>query len=91
MANKIDISENELFNSTVKTKKYKTKFKYSVKISDISNLTKGDYVVHESYGIGMYNGVITLENKGIYKDYLEIIYKNNDKLYIPVSKIELIS
>ncbi len=87
----IFLSENELFNSTVKTKKYKTKFKYSVKISDISNLTKGDYVVHESYGIGMYNGVITLENKGIYKDYLEIIYKNNDKLYIPVSKIELIS
>ena len=87
----IFLSENELFNSTVKTKKYKTKFKYSVKISDISNLTKGDYVVHESYGIGMYNGVITLENKGIYKDYLEIMYKNNDKLYIPVSKIELIS
>ena len=87
----IFLSENELFNSTVKIKKYKTKFKYSVKISDISNLTKGDYVVHESYGIGMYNGVITLENKGIYKDYLEIIYKNNDKLYIPVSKIELIS
>ena len=87
----IFLSENEIYNNVIKKKKYKTKFKYSVKISDISNLTKGDYVVHESYGIGMYNGVITLENKGIYKDYLKIIYKNNDKLYIPVAKIELIS
>lgn len=89
--NYIFLSENEIFNNITRRKKYKTKFKYSVKISDISNLTKGDYVVHESYGIGMYNGVITLENKGVYKDYLEVIYKNNDKLYIPVSKIELIS
>lgn len=87
----IFLTENEIYNNVIKKKKYKTKFKYSVKISDISNLTKGDYVVHESYGIGMYNGVITLENKGKYKDYLEVIYKNNDKLYIPVSKIELIS
>ena len=89
--NYVFLTENEIFKNIIHKKKYKTKFKYAVKISDISNLSKGDYVVHESYGIGMYNGVITLENKGIYKDYLEIIYKNNDKLYIPVSKIELIS
>ena len=89
--NYVFLTENEIFKNIIHKKKYKTKFKYAVKISDISNLSKGDYIVHESYGIGMYNGVITLENKGKYKDYLEIIYKNNDKLYIPVSKIELIS
>ncbi len=70
---------------------YKNKFKYGTKIKSLDKLKIGDYVVHFSHGIGRYAGIVTLESKGIKKDYIYLQYKGNDKLYIPVEKIELIS
>lgn len=51
----------------------------------------GDYVVHMSHGIGRYLGIVTLTKRGLKKDYLNVEYKDGDKLYIPVEKIEYIS
>ena len=87
----IIITDKELFNISVTKKKYKTKFKYSSKIKDLNKLEIGDFVVHDTHGIGIYNGVKTLSMNDIKKDYLEVLYKGNDKLYIPVEKIDLIS
>ncbi|MBQ8891972.1 MAG: transcription-repair coupling factor [Bacilli bacterium] len=81
----------DLFNIKNTKKKYKTKFKYAVKVKDLNSLNVGDYVVHTVNGIGIYNGIKTLNSLGLKKDYLEILYKGDDKLYIPVEKIELIS
>ena len=61
------------------------------KIRDINKLNPGDYIVHSAYGIGQYIGLKTLTKNGLKKDYLEIVYRDNDKLYIPVEKLELIS
>lgn len=85
------LTANELFLQKEKNKKYNTKFKYSSSISDSSKLSVGDYVVHNIHGIGIYNGIKTLTSSDITKDYLEILYQDNDKIYIPVEKIELIS
>ena len=85
------LTEKELFNTHEYPKKYKTKFKYSTKIKNIDSLNIGDYIVHSLCGIGIYNGIKTLEMHNIKKDYLELIYKNNDKLYVPVEKIDVIS
>ena len=85
------ITAQDLFDVKRSKKVYKTKFKYSTKIRDINKLEIGDYIVHNASGIGIYNGIKTLGLNGIKKDYLEILYKGNDKLYIPVEKIELIS
>lgn len=85
------LTETELFNKHVNKAKYKTNFKYSSKIRNINNLEIGDYVVHSLHGIGIYNGIKTLSQMGLLKDYLEILYQGKDKLYIPVEKIELIS
>ena len=84
------ITLNEIYkvNNTIK---YKSKFKYGSKIKDINKLQIGDYVVHQANGIGRYLGIITLTNKNIRKDYIYLQYKDGDKLYIPVEKIELIS
>ncbi len=90
-ADKIVLTDRDLFNIRETKKKYKTKFKYAVKINDINKLEIGDYIVHSINGIGIYNGIKTLNPNGLKKDYLEILYKGNDKLYIPVEKIELIS
>jgi len=89
--NYIFISEDEIFGKTNKIVTYKTNFKFGKKINNITKLSTGDYVVHNIHGIGRYIGLKTLEQNGMKKDYLLIEYKGDDKLYIPVEKIELIS
>lgn len=85
------LTANELFKNTINKKKYNTKFKYSTSINNINKLEIGDYVVHNVHGIGIYNGIKTLELNSIVKDYLEVLYQGTDKIYIPVEKIELLS
>ena len=70
--------------------KYKNNYHIGKKIKDIDSLSLGDYVVHRQHGIGIYNGIITLNTSGIKKDYLQINYKDTDKVYIPVEKISSI-
>ena len=89
--NYIFISEKELFGIKANKTSYKSKFKYGTKIKELNNLNIGDYVVHVNHGIGRYDGIKTINNHGCLKDYIEISYLNEDKLYIPVEKIELIS
>ncbi len=89
--NYIVISESEIYNRKPDQFKYKTSFKLGTKIRDINKLNVGDYIVHYSHGIGRYIGIKTLSKNGFKKDYLELEYKDGDKLYIPVEKIELIS
>lgn len=87
----IFLTSYNLFNYQESKKKFKTKFKYSTKIKDINKLEVGDYIVHQAHGIGIYNGIKSLDVLGMKKDFIELIYKNNDKLYIPVEKIDTIS
>ena len=89
--NYVFLTANELFLVKEKQKKYRTKFKYSSTISDINKLSVGDYVVHNIHGIGVYHGIKTLSLSGVQKDYLEVLYQGEDKLYIPVEKIDLLS
>lgn len=85
------ISDSEIFNHKINKNKYKNNFKYGIKIRNIDKLKIGDYVVHNIHGIGKYLGIKTLEKNKLKKDYLIIEYRDKDKLYIPVEKIELIS
>ena len=84
------ITESELYGKKEENN-YKTKFKYGTRIKDITKLEIGDYVVHNTHGIGRYLGLKTIVKNGLKKDYLTIEYQKGDKLYIPVEKIELIS
>lgn len=85
------LTDKNLFDVRQSKKKYKTKFKYSMKIRDVNKLELGDYIVHNVNGIGIYNGIKTLSFNNVQKDYIELLYKDSDKLYIPVEKIDLIS
>lgn len=84
------VSENDIYNTKTETR-YKNKFRLGTKIRDINKLQVGDYVVHEAHGIGRYCGLKTLTKNGLKKDYLAVSYKDDDKLYIPVEKIEFIN
>ena len=85
------LTEYELFIRQHNKNKYKTNFKYSSKIKSINSLEIGDYIVHNINGIGVYNGLKTLKQGDYLKDYVEILYQDSDKLYIPVEKIDMIS
>ena len=88
--NYVYISENEIFNKK-HVQDYKTNFKYGTKIKDITKLQIGDYIVHNTHGIGRYIGIKTISKNSLSKDYIQLEYKDGDKLYIPVEKIDLIS
>lgn len=49
---------------------------------------KGDYVVHEKHGIGISEGLVTLTTSLGTKDYLCIMYRGGDKLYLPADKMD---
>lgn len=84
------LTETELFKINSQKKKGYIKYKDAKVINDYTELNIGDYVVHDTHGIGQYMGIKTLEMKGTKKDYLYIAYKGNDTLYIPVENFKLV-
>ncbi len=60
-------------------------------ILSYAELEVGDIVVHETYGIGRYLGLEKLKIDGVSRDYISIQYAGNDKLCIPVEKLDLVS
>lgn len=50
-------------------------------------LAAGDHVVHESYGVGRYHGMVTRDVSGVLRDYLLISYAGDDRLYLPTDQL----
>lgn len=90
-SNYIVISDVDIFSLGNTVKKYRSKFKTGTRTSNILDINKGDFVVHEMFGIGIYDGLVTIPKNGMKKDYLKIIYADDDILYIPVENIDRIS
>ncbi len=80
----------EIFHEKKKLGRYTNKFKQGEVLDDYLQLEKGDYVVHSQHGVGMYNGIVTREVEGKHKDFLQVIYKDNDVLFIPLEQFRLI-
>ena len=85
------IGRNDLFNNREEIVKYKSRYRLGTKIQAITNLEVGDYVVHEMFGIGIYQGLFTMNKQGFNKDYIKIMYDGGDSLYIPVENIDRIN
>ena len=60
-------------------------------ILSYAELETGDFVVHETYGIGRYTGIESLTCEGITRDYIGIQYAGSDKLFVPVEKLDKVS
>ena len=91
MDNYIVLSSNDLFRNVEIKKKYKNKFRLGTKVSSVNSISKGDYIVHEAHGIGIYDELCTIVKNGYKKDYIKLVYDRGDVLYIPVEKIDRIS
>ena len=75
---------------TIQTRE-KPKRKKAEIINSLSDISIGDLVVHNSYGIGVFDGVQKLTQDKISKDYIKIKYAGTDVLYVPVTQLDLIS
>lgn len=84
------ITDSELFKQQPKKKTRAQKLTNAERIKSYSEIKPGDYIVHIHHGIGRFVGIETLESGGVHKDYLHIVYKADDKLFVPVDKIDLI-
>ncbi|MDH5298252.1 MAG: transcription-repair coupling factor, partial [Desulfobulbaceae bacterium] len=81
------LSESELFGATRLGPKQKRQKGTTEAPLTFDELKIGDPVVHQTHGIGIYEGLLTMELKGIANDFLQIVYQDNDKLYVPVDRI----
>ncbi len=88
------ISETQLFGERVAQRRLRKKTiqrDTDSIVRELTELTIGAPVVHEEHGVGRYQGLITLELGGIEAEFLHLEYAKQDKLYVPVSSLHLIS
>lgn len=83
------LSESDFFSRKVKKTK-KTNNSLDLFAEQIATLKKGDHVIHKEHGVGVYEGLETLEIGGNTTDFLTIQYKDKDKVYVPVYKLNLV-
>ena len=61
------------------------------RIESYSDLSVGDYVVHETHGIGRFAGIVKMQVDGFEKDYIKLSYAGTDVLYVPATQLDMVS
>ncbi len=87
------IGEQQLFGERAgqKRKRRKSERDPEAIIRQLDDLQSGSPVVHAEYGVGRYLGLTTLEVGGIKGEFLQLEYADEDKLYVPVHALDLIT
>lgn len=83
------ISESDIFGKEKKKKKKRKSYE-GKKIQSFTELSVGDYVVHENHGLGVYRGIEKVEVDKVVKDYMKIEYAGNSNLYILATQLDVI-
>lgn len=83
------ITETDIFGAK-KKKPRRRRFTEGTKISRFDDLKVGDYVVHETYGLGVYQGIEKVEKERIVRDYMKIVYRDGGILYVPATGLDVI-
>ena len=83
------ITESDIFGAQQKKKKRHRTYE-GEKIQSFTDLSVGDYVVHENHGLGIYRGIEKLEVDKKVKDYIKIEYQGGSNLYILATQLDMI-
>ena len=81
-------TEKELFEADLKLSSKKASKDI---FKDYLALSVNDFVIHEKHGLAVFEGLVNLNISGISHDFLNLRYRNNDRLYVPVENISLIT
>lgn len=84
------LSEADFFAIKKKKTKQVKSLNKDLFAEQLATLKINDYVIHRDYGIGIYKGLETISALDQQNDYLVIHYEDNDKVYVPVYKLNLI-
>ena len=84
------ITEGDMFGAEKKRRKRKKTNYQGRGIQSFSELSVGDYVVHEEHGLGIYRGIEKVERDKVIKDYIKIEYGDGGNLYLPATRLESI-
>jgi transcription-repair coupling factor (superfamily II helicase) len=85
------VSEVDIFGTTAKRRVRRSK-KFADLVESVTALTEGDLVVHIQQGIGRYEGLKTLDISKTYRqDCVCLCYQNDDRLYVPVTHLDMLS
>ena len=86
------LTEGQLMaRQTPKAKPAKSGSTNRQKLASFTDLSPGDLVVHEQYGIGRFEAMEQIRVDGVIKDYVKIAYQGSDTLYVPATQLDLIS
>ncbi len=84
------LSDNEILTTSFVGERKKIPPRTFLSLQSHLELEVGDYVVHLNYGVGKYSGVVNLKFEECKRDFLEIKYAKEEKLYVPVENINLL-
>ena len=85
------LTEGQLIARGEVKKKPKKSATNRQKLNSFTDLTPGDLVVHENYGIGRFVAMEQIKVDGAVKDYLKIAYQGTDTLFVPATQLDLVS
>ena len=85
------LTEGQLLARTEPKKKAKKTATNRQKLNSFTDLTPGDLVVHENYGIGRFVAMEQIKVDGAVKDYIKIAYQGSDTLFVPATQLDLVS
>lgn len=84
------VTENEIFGKKRIRRRSDRSKDLKTQLVAPEELKDGDIIVHIEHGVGQYQGLCNLEVNGISQDFILLVYQDNDKLYLPVDRIEMI-
>ena len=84
----IVISEGDIFTAKEIKKRGKAPKYAGDKINGFSDLSVGDFVVHENHGVGIYRGIEKVKTEGRLRDYICVEYAKGSKLFVPVEHVD---
>ena len=85
------LSEGQLIAKSHSPKKAKKTATNRQKLSSFTDLSPGDLVVHENYGIGRFVAMEQIRIDGAIKDYVKIAYQGSDTLFVPATQLDMVS
>ena len=85
------LTEGQLLSKSESKKKPKKAATNRQKLNSFTDLSPGDLVVHENYGIGRFIAMEQIKVDGAVKDYVKIAYHGSDTLYVPATQLDLVS
>lgn len=85
------LTEGQLMAKTTQRKKAKKSATNRQKLNSFTDLSPGDLVVHENYGIGRFVAMEQIKVDGAVKDYVKIAYHGSDTLFVPATQLDMVS